>query len=101
MFQREATYVRTHDLLEVDPERFLYLHASLPEWAAEGLRRVPFLVVCRGLASGQTIPVGVRGPERNQRWAASCEPGLVKSITTPPQLLKRSVPAFRADSVPA
>ena len=101
MFQLEAAYVRTHDLLEVEPERFLSLHGSVPEWAAEGLRRVPFLVVRRGLAAEQTIPVGVRGPERNQRWAASCEPRLVKSITTPPELLKRSVPAFRAESVPA
>ena len=101
MFQREAAYIRTHDLLEVDPERFLSLHASAPEWVAAGLRRVPFLVVRRGLATGDAIPVGVRGPERNQRWAAFCEPELVKSITTPPQLLKRRVPASRADSVPA
>jgi phosphoribosyl-dephospho-CoA transferase len=101
MFQLEAAYVRTHDLLEVEPERFLSLHTSVPEWSAEGLRRVPFLVVRRGFIAEQTIPVGVRGPERNQRWAAFCEPGLVKSITTPPELLKRSVPAFRADSVPA
>jgi phosphoribosyl-dephospho-CoA transferase len=101
MFQRKAAYVRTHDLLEIDPERFLSLHASVPEWAAEVLQRVPFLVVRRGLVSGQAIPVGVRGTERNQRWAAECSPALVKSITTPPQLLKRSVPMFRADSVPA
>ena len=101
MFQREAAYVRTHDLLEIDPERFLSLHASAPEWAAEVLQRVPFIVVRRGLVSGQNIPIGVRGTERNQRWAAECSPALVKSITTPPQLLKRSVPVFRADSVPA
>ena len=58
MFQREAAYVRTHDLLEIDPERFLSVHPSVPEWAAEVLRRVPFLVVRRGLVSGQTVPVG-------------------------------------------
>jgi phosphoribosyl-dephospho-CoA transferase len=101
MFQREAAYIQTHDLLEIDPERFLALHASVPEWAAEALHRAPFLVVRRRLVSGQTIPVGVRGSERNQRWAAECSPALVKSITTPPQLLERSVPMFRADSVPA
>ena len=101
MFQLEAAYVRTQDLLEVEPERFLSLHAFVPEWVEEGLRRVPFLVVRRGLIADHTIPVGVRGPERNQRWAAFCERGLVKSITTPPELLKRTVPAFRADSVPA
>jgi len=101
MFQLEAAYVRTHDLLEVEPERFLSPHACVPEWAAERLRRVPFLVVRRGFPTEHNIPVGVRGPERNQRWAAFCEPRIVKSITTPTQLLKRTVAAFRADSVPA
>jgi phosphoribosyl-dephospho-CoA transferase len=101
MFQYKAAYVRTHDLLEIDAERFLALHAAVPGWATDVLQRVPFLVVRRGLGSEQTIPVGVRGTERNQRWAAECSPALVKSITTPPQLLKRSVPMFRADSVPA
>ena len=101
MFQHEATHARTHDLLEIDPAGFLSLHASVPEWAVRELRRAPFLVVCRGLVSEQTIPVGVRGLERNQRWAAFCPTALVKSVTTPPQLLKRAVPMFRADSVPA
>ena len=101
MFQREATYIRTHDLLKIDTERFLSLQASAPAWAAEVLQRVPFLVVRRGQASGQTIPVGVRGTERNQRWAAECSPALVKGITTPAQLLNRNVPMFRAHSVPA
>lgn len=101
MFQREAAYIRTHDLLEIAAERFLSLQASAPAWAAEVLQRVPFLVVRRGQASRQTIPVGVRGTERNQRWAAECNSALVKSITTPQQLLNRNVPMFRADSVPA
>src|SRR5277367_3956246 len=101
MFQSEAAHVRTHDLLEVDSERFLSLQPSAPPWAADVLQRVPFLVVRRGQASEQTIPVGVRGTERNQRWATECSPALVKSITTPPQLLNRNVPMFRADSVPA
>lgn len=101
MFQHEAANIRTHDLLEIDPARFLSLDVSAPEWAAEGLRMAPFLVVRRGLISEQTIPVGVRGRERNQRWAAFCHPELVKSITTPQQLRKRAVSTLRADSVPA
>jgi phosphoribosyl-dephospho-CoA transferase len=101
MFQSEAACIRTHDLLEIVPERFLSLQASAPAWVTEVLQRVPFLVVRRGQASGQTVPVGVRGTERNQRWAAECSPALAKSITTPPQLLNRNVPMFRADSVPA
>jgi phosphoribosyl-dephospho-CoA transferase len=101
MFQCETTSVRTHDLLEINVDQFLSLHASVPAWAEEELRRTPFLVVRRGCAMGQTIPVGVRGPERNQRWAAFCQPKLIKGIISPPQLLRRSVPAFRRDAVPA
>jgi phosphoribosyl-dephospho-CoA transferase len=83
MFQREAAYTRTHDLLEIAPERVLSLQAFAPAWAAEVLQRVPFLVVRRGQASGQTVPVGVRGTERNQRWAAECNPALVKASQHP------------------
>jgi phosphoribosyl-dephospho-CoA transferase len=101
MFQCEAASVRTHDLLEIDAKQFLSLHASVPAWVEGELQRTPFLVVRRGCAEGQAIPVGVRGAERNQRWAAFCQPGLVKSITTPSQLLTRTLPKFRADSVPA
>jgi phosphoribosyl-dephospho-CoA transferase len=100
MFQYEATSVRTHDLLEIDATQFLSIQASLPAWAERELRRTPFLVVRRGCA-GHAIPVGIRGPERNQRWAAFCEPKLVKSILSPPQLLRRTVPAFRREAVPA
>lgn len=95
------TITRTHDLLEIDAKQFLSLDASVPAWAEGEMRRTPFLVVRRGCAERHTIPVGIRGPERNQRWAAFCPPKLVKSITTPPQLLRRIVPKFRADSVPA
>jgi hypothetical protein len=37
--------------------------------------------------------------ERNQRWAAECSPALVKSITTPPQLvLKQKKQGFYVHS---
>ena len=68
MFQCEAAHIRTNDFLEIAPERFLFLQASALPRVAEVLQRVPFLVVRRGQTSGQTVPVGVRGTERNQRW---------------------------------
>jgi phosphoribosyl-dephospho-CoA transferase len=100
MFQYEATSVRTHDLLEIDATQFLSIQTSVPAWAERELRRTPFLVVRRGRA-GHAIPVGIRGPERNQRWATFCEPKVVKSILSPPQLLRRTVPAFRLEAIPA
>ena len=101
MFDGKAHSVRTHDLLEIDANVFISENAPVPEWVDEVLRQSPFVVVRRGRASGQEIPIGVRGAERNQRWGAFCHPAWVKSILTPPQLLTRTVPRLRADATPA
>jgi phosphoribosyl-dephospho-CoA transferase len=58
-------------------------------------------VVRRGLTTEHDIPIGVRGTERNQRWAGFCHPKVAKSILTPPQLLGRTIPTSRADAIPA
>jgi phosphoribosyl-dephospho-CoA transferase len=97
----DAKSVRPHDLLEIDAKRFISCQASPPEWVVEDLQSTPFVVVRRGLATEETIPVGVRGVQRNRRWAAMCSLKLVKNILTPPRLLKRSVPKSREDAIPA
>jgi phosphoribosyl-dephospho-CoA transferase len=101
MFYREPHSVRTHDLLEIDANELISGHGSAPEWVEEVLRKSPFVVVRRGRATEQEIPVGLRGPERNQRWATFCHPKLVRSILTPPQLLAGNVPIARAEAIPA
>ncbi|HWY57162.1 MAG TPA: malonate decarboxylase holo-ACP synthase [Terriglobales bacterium] len=101
MFHGEGHSVRTHDLLEIDAKQLLSSQASAPNWVEEELRESPFAVVRRGLAPGNQIPIGVRGRGRNQRWAAFCDPKLVKSILTPRQLLTRAIPTSRANAIPA
>ena len=101
MFHCEVHSVRTHDLLEIDAKQFIFSHTSAPQWVEEDLPKIPFVVVRRGLATGQEIPIGVRGTERSQRWAAFCHPKLVKSILTPPQLLSRTIVTSRADAISA
>ena len=101
MFHCEAHSVRTHDLLEIDANVFISGNTSSPEWVEEALRKTPYVVVRRGRATDQEIPIGVRGAERNQRWPAFCHPTSVKTILTPPQLLTRTVPTLRADATPA
>ena len=96
-----AKPVRTHDLLEINPRRFICCQTSPPQWVVENLQRTPFVVVRRDLATEQMIPVGVRGMQRNQRWAVMCSLKLVTNILAPPQLLKRSVPKSREDTIPA
>jgi phosphoribosyl-dephospho-CoA transferase len=92
---------RTHDLLEIDAQQFCLVQESLPRWVEEELRRTPFVVVRRGVEVDAGIPVGIRGATRIERWAAFCDPKLAKRVITPPQLLGRTVPAFRVDAVPA
>jgi len=101
MFNIEGHSVRTHDLLEIDEKPLIFAQASAPEWVEEDLRKSPFVVVRRSPATGHEIPIGVRGTERNQRWAAFCHPKFVKSIIRPPQLLMRTVATSRADATPA
>jgi phosphoribosyl-dephospho-CoA transferase len=87
--------------LEIDAEQLICVDASAPKWVEEGLRKNPFVVVRRGLATEERIPIGVRGAERNQRWAAFCYPTLVKSIITPSQLLRCTVPTSRGNAIPS
>ncbi len=104
MSHHEGHAFRPHYLLAVDPKQLIEAvckHSSVPEWVEEQVRTTPFVVVRRGLATGHEIPIGVRGKERNQRWAASCHPKLVKSIITPSQLLTRPIRTSRADATPA
>lgn len=101
MFHCEPYSVRTHDLLEVDASQLIAAQAAAPQWIEESLRRSPFVVVRRGRVTGQEIPVGVRGRQRNQRWATFCHPRFVKGILAPPQLLRRTVPILRANAIPA
>ena len=86
--------MRIHDLLEVDVSRF---PRAAPQWVAESLRRTPFVVVRRGTATDDDIPVGVRGAHRSQRCASSCHPSLVKRTVTPEELLDLTIP----DRMPA
>lgn len=101
MFHCEAHFVRTHDLLEIDAKQLISSQPSAPQWVEDNLRKTPFVVVRRGPVTGREIPIGVRGTERNQRWAGFCHPKFVNSILTPQQLLSRAIPTSRANAIPA
>jgi len=104
MYRHDAQALRPHYLVEIDPKPFLEGNCEpppVPEWVGEHLRANPFAVVRRGPVTGEHVPIGVRGAERNQRWAARCQPKLVRRVITPPQLLARLVPRSRADAAPA
>jgi len=97
----EPHSVRTHDLLEIDASQLIAAQAAAPQWVEENLRKSPFVVVRRDRATREQIPVGVRGVERNQRWATFCHPKFVQSVLAPLQLRGRAVPISRAHAIPA
>ena len=104
MSHHEVHTFRPHYLLAVDPKQLIEAvckHSSVPRWVEEQVRTTPFVVVRRGLATGPEIPIGVRGKERNQRWATACHPKLVKRIITPSQLLSCTVPTSRGNAIPS
>jgi phosphoribosyl-dephospho-CoA transferase len=92
---------RTHYLLEIDAKQFCLVQDCLPQWVEEELQRAPFVVVRRSVEMEPGIPVGVRGAARNERWAAFCDPKFVKRVIPPSQLVGRTAPAFRMDTIPA
>ena len=60
-----------------------------PSWVFRELGKTSLIVVRRGAVTRDRIPVGIRGPERSQRWAALCPPSAIQQIITPTDLLKR------------
>jgi phosphoribosyl-dephospho-CoA transferase len=80
-----------HDLLKVDAAKVILDDAqgnqSTPSWVAPKLQETPWVVVRRGVATPDWIPIGIRGAERSQRWAASCPPAAIHQIATPMDLL--------------
>jgi phosphoribosyl-dephospho-CoA transferase len=99
--------LRPHDLLEVDPERLISgarlarKYSFVPEWVGQQLRTIPFVVIRRGPATNQNIPIGIRGPERNQRWAAHCQRKVVENVISPPQLRSSMISEPRGEAIPA
>ncbi|MBT2698424.1 malonate decarboxylase holo-ACP synthase [Bacillus sp. ISL-40] len=58
-----------HDLLEIN-RRDLISHSPIPDWAVLSLEIAPFVVVRRAIAPNGQVAVGIRGRNRNERFAA-------------------------------
>lgn len=62
--------LRTHTLLCISGANALHCEGAVPQWVEVQLRRAPWVVVRRERPRNNLIPVGVRGEERAQRFAA-------------------------------
>jgi phosphoribosyl-dephospho-CoA transferase len=81
----------------------LALDNSAPEWVAAVLRQTPWVVVRRGYFQDGSIPVGVRGATRTQRFATLLAIAEIAEQVSPEELTDfRSVfQPTRRDAVPA
>jgi phosphoribosyl-dephospho-CoA transferase len=59
-----------HDLLRLRDPRDLVHRVPTPPWVCEALLLAPWVVVRRAPFENELIPVGVRGRNRNERFAA-------------------------------
>ncbi len=84
-----TTNPRPHDLLRISNAAAFNDLSSFPEWARESLRSHPFVVVRRALPPDGFVPVGIRGPERNQRFAALLPADAIAQRIAPEDLSAR------------
>ncbi|MBT2582821.1 malonate decarboxylase holo-ACP synthase [Planococcus sp. ISL-109] len=82
--------VNPHDLLEIEGVGDLTSFSTIPEWVESALAKAPFVVVRRAQASEGFIAVGVRGSERNERFAAFLLVNRIIRRITPEQLTRES-----------
>jgi phosphoribosyl-dephospho-CoA transferase len=82
-----------HYLLKIDAAEVMFSNDQddqcVPAWVFRELRETSWVVVRRAVVTRDRIPIGIRGPERAQRWAASYPPNAVRQIITPTDLLNR------------
>ena len=81
---------RVHDLLRVLPDT-IDIPGDAPAWVRESLDRTPWVVVRRTHASAGTIPVGVRGVTRDQRYPLTINPATVVDHIAPDRLHRRPI----------
>jgi phosphoribosyl-dephospho-CoA transferase len=74
---------RPHALLRIADADDLEADTPPPVWVAEQLRQAPWVVVRRARLHAALIPVGVRGRDRSERFAAWLRASAVQQCETP------------------
>jgi phosphoribosyl-dephospho-CoA transferase len=83
--------IRPHYLLKVDTAAISFgnssFHVSVPASVRRELEETNFVVVRRGVITESWVPIGIRGPQRSQRWAAWYPRYAIQEIVKPMDLL--------------
>ena len=83
--------IRPHYLLKIDTGAISFGNRSFQESVPASVRReledTNFVVVRRGMVTENWVPIGIRGPQRSQRWAAWYPRYAIQGIVKPMDLL--------------
>ncbi|MDC4185202.1 malonate decarboxylase holo-ACP synthase [Loigolactobacillus coryniformis] len=79
--------IAPHTLLKLKTVTDLIFTGDLPEWVTDMLAQAPYVIVRRGQQDTQ-IPIGIRGYQKNQRFAAWLPLGAWQQVITPQAALK-------------
>ena len=83
--------IRPHYLLKIDTAAISYgnssFDVSVPASVRRELEETNFVVVRRGMITENWVPIGIRGPQRFQRWAAWYPRYAIQEIVKPMDLL--------------
>ena len=80
--------LKTHDLLKIKDVNQFLKDLQQNNWINEAIRRAPFVVVRRSILTSSLIPVGIRGFERSQRFAASLSYNNISDKISPEKISK-------------
>jgi phosphoribosyl-dephospho-CoA transferase len=86
--------IRPHYLVKIDTAAISFgnnssFNESVPASVRQELEETNFVVVRRGVITESWVPIGIRGPQRFQRWAAWYPRYAIQEIVTPMGLLTR------------
>jgi phosphoribosyl-dephospho-CoA transferase len=97
--------IRPHYLLKIDTAAISFgessFDVSVPASVRRELKETNFVVVRRGVVTESWVPIGIRGPQRFQRWAAWYPPDAIREIVRPMDLLTQVDTANARDILPA
>jgi phosphoribosyl-dephospho-CoA transferase len=85
--------IRPHYLVKIDTAAISFgnssFDVSVPASVRRELEETNFVVVRRGVITENWVPIGIRGPQRFQRWAAWYPRYAIQEIVKPMDLLTR------------
>ena len=85
------SYIRPDYLLKIDTTAISFgdrsFRESVPASVRRELEKTKLVVVRRGAVTQNWVPIGIRGHQRFQRWAAWYPPDAIREIVKPMDLL--------------